>query len=119
MIETTKSPYEFLVRWREGKIAGAHVGFELTTKEDGVVISVTPLPVMAVNIGQGVGFPLADILEQLQIDALVARDAIITERDTLVIEKQELLTRADAQAAELAELKKSTLQETDNALGNG
>ena len=75
MIETTKRPYEFLVRWREGKITGAHVGFELTATENGKVLSTAPLPVMPVDIGQGVGFPLADILAQIHIDALISVDA--------------------------------------------
>lgn len=70
MIETVKRPYEFLVRWREGKITGAHVGYELTTTEDGKVLSTTPLAVMPVDIGSGVGFPLADILGQVHIDAV-------------------------------------------------
>lgn len=64
-----------LVRWKDGVLAGAHVGFEVTTSEDGAVLSTTPLPVMAVDIGQGVGFPLADILEQVQVDAITGKDA--------------------------------------------
>lgn len=75
MITTTKHPYEFLVRWRDGKLSGAHVGFELTTTEDGTALSTTALPVMAVDIGQGAGFPLADILSQVHVDALTDRDA--------------------------------------------
>lgn len=72
MIETVKRPYEFLVRWRDGVISGAHVGFEVTTTENGQVLSTTPLPVVAVGDG---GFPLADILGQIQIDALKDREA--------------------------------------------
>lgn len=75
MIETVKRPYELLVRWREGKISGAHVGFELTATEGGKVLSTTPLAVMAVDVGQGLGFPLADILGQVHIDAVVQMDA--------------------------------------------
>jgi hypothetical protein len=74
-IATVKRPYELLVRWKDGFIAGAHVGFELTTSEDGVALSTTALPVMPVDIGQGVGFPLADILEQVQVDAITSRDS--------------------------------------------
>src|SRR3990167_3682242 len=70
MIETVKRPYEFLARWREGELTGAHICFELTATEDGKVLSTTPLDAMPVDIGQGIGFPLADILGQLQIDAI-------------------------------------------------
>lgn len=85
MIETVKRPYEFLVRWREGIISGAHVGFELTTTEGGEALSTTALPVMPVDIGQGIGFPLADILAQLQIGSIIAMDVAKAE---LVIEKK-------------------------------
>ena len=64
-----------LVRWKDGVLAGAHVGFEVTASEDGAVLSTTPLPVMPVDIGQGVGFPLADILSQIQVDAITGKDA--------------------------------------------
>ena len=74
-ISTVKRPYEMLVRWKDGVIAGAHVGFELTTTENGVVLSTTPLDVMPVDIGQGAGFPLADILSQVQVDAITGKDA--------------------------------------------
>lgn len=83
MIETVKRPYELLVRWREGKISGAHVGFELTATEDGKVLSTTPLPVMPVDIGQGVGFPLKDILEQIHVDAITGMDTAQAEVKTV------------------------------------
>jgi hypothetical protein len=64
-------PYEFLVRWRDGVISGAHVGFEDAIVEDGKVIGATPLPVQAVDIGSGQGFPLQDILTAMGADAFV------------------------------------------------
>ena len=79
MIETVKRPYEFLARWREGKLTGAHVCFELTATEDGKVLSTTPLDATPVDIGQGIGFPLKDILEQLHIDAITQMDAANAE----------------------------------------
>ena len=79
MIETVKRPYELLVRWREGRISGAHMGFELTTTENGIVLSTSPLSVMSIDIGQGAGFPLADILAQVHTDALIQVDAANAE----------------------------------------
>jgi hypothetical protein len=112
MIETVKQPYELLVRWREGKISGAHVGFELTTTEDGKVLSTSPLAVIPVDIGQGIGFPLADILAQVQVDALVSRDKAIAERgaaETALTAAQEVVAKHEATIAtlttELTELK--------------
>lgn len=79
MIETVKRPYELLVRWRGGKISGAHVGFELTTTENGKVLSTTGLPVMPVDVGNGIGFPLADILAQVHTDALIQMETANAE----------------------------------------
>jgi hypothetical protein len=96
-ISTVKRPYELLVRWKDGVIAGAHVGFELTTTEDDVILSTTPLPVMAVDLGQGAGFPLADILEQVQIDAIISMDAANASR----AQAESQLSAAEAAIAEL------------------
>ena len=106
MIETVKQPYELLVRWREGKITGAHVGFELTATEDGNVLSTTPLPVMAVDIGQGVGFPLADILAQVHTDALVSRDEAIAEKTVVQTECTKHEATIAALEAKIMELEK-------------
>ena len=96
MITTEKRPYELLVRWREGKITGAHVGFELTATEDGKVLSTTPLAVMAVDIGQGIGFPLADILAQVHTDALIGRDMAIAEKSAAQTERSAALAECRA-----------------------
>lgn len=63
--------YELTVRWRNNRLSGAHVGFELAQFKDGELTGVTPLPVMAVDIGSGKGFPLQDILTKLAADALI------------------------------------------------
>lgn len=105
MIETIKRPYEFLVRWREGQISGAHVGFELTASEDGKALPTTPLPVMPVDIGQGVGFPLADILEQLHIDAIASMDAAHAECKSKTEECAKHEATIAALQAEVNELK--------------
>lgn len=73
-------PYELLVRWREGKISGAHVCFEDAIFEDGKETGTIPSHAMAVDIGSGKGFPLADILAQVNIDVLVSRDVALAEK---------------------------------------
>lgn len=90
MLTTEKRPYEFLVRWRKGVISGAHVGFELTTLEDGKEINTTPLDVMAVDIGNGQGFPLKEILDQLHIDALSQIDTLNGSLKSKSVEIDEL-----------------------------
>jgi len=126
MKQVITRPYEFLVRWRDGVISGAHVGFEDVIVEDGAVIGAVQQNVQAVDIGLGKGFPLADILGQIHIDALTQLDAakaevdglntalegqkqILTQHEAsitaLIAEKQEVAAIADAQAAELQELR--------------
>ena len=80
-------PYEFLVRWRNGAISGAHVGFEDAIVEDGNTVSTTPNPVTPVDIGQGNGFPLSDILGTIEIDALArvaALEAELAEKISII-----------------------------------
>jgi multidrug efflux pump subunit AcrA (membrane-fusion protein) len=119
MKQVITRPYEFLVRWRDGVISGAHVGFEDVIVEDGAVIGAVQQNVQAVDIGLGKGFPLAEILGQIHIDALTERDAAIAERDAqiaereaaeiakdaAIAEKQALIAQAETQAAELQELR--------------
>jgi len=82
--ETTQ-PYELLVRWNaNGEISGAHVGFIERTFKDGVEIAHKIGDVMPVGIGAATGFPLADILEAVHIDALIERDAAISDKNAAI-----------------------------------
>lgn len=74
-LEKTQRPYEFLARWKEGKLIGAHVQFVTVISDDGVVISETPADVQPVDIGTGKGFPIADILSQLNVDSIAKMDS--------------------------------------------
>lgn len=94
MLEKKTLPYEFLARWTDGKLAGAHVGFITQIVEDGVVLSQTVGDVMPVDVGSGKGYPLQDIMDQLHIDALTEVDALKAE----VAAKQAELDAAKAVA---------------------
>lgn len=73
----TKQPYEFLVRWdANGNLSGAHIGFRNVVTRDGQPFTETIDPVMPVSMAGGSGFPLADVLSQLQADAIVRGDAL-------------------------------------------
>jgi hypothetical protein len=82
-----RTPNEFLVRWNnEGVIQGAHVGWLDTVLKDGVVLSQTETNVESVAVGLSDGFPLADILTQLQIDCVLERETLLLEIQTLKAE---------------------------------
>lgn len=63
-------PYELLVRWKEGKISGAHVGFIQRILEDGKEISHSIQDVQPAH--RETGFPLDDFLQKLHVDLLSA-----------------------------------------------
>jgi hypothetical protein len=88
-----RTPNEFLVRWNsEGVIQGAHVGWLDTVLKDGVVLSQSETNVESVAVGLSDGFPLVDILTQLQVD-------FILERETSMVEVTNLkLTLAESKA---------------------
>jgi len=90
----TKKPYELLVRWdKDGNIAGAHVGFIERTLKDGVEIASRVCDVMPVGIGAAAGFPLADILETVLIDALTSRDIAIAQKQAAVDALEEVKSK--------------------------
>jgi len=86
-----RTPNEFLVRWnKEGLIQGAHVGWLDTVLKDGVVLSQSETNVESVAIGLSDGFPLTDILTQLQVDCILERETLLLEIQTLKAEITEL-----------------------------
>ena len=90
----TRQPYEFLIRWdKDGIIQGAHIAFLDTVLKDGEIINQTQSSVESVAIAEQVGFPLADVLSQLQID-------VLKQVDVLKAEKAELAKINEALVAE-------------------
>jgi hypothetical protein len=86
-----RTPNEFLVRWNnEGAIQGAHVGWLDTVLKDGVILSQTETNVESVAVGLSDGFPLTDILTQLQVDCVLERETLLLEIQTLKAEIAEL-----------------------------
>lgn len=81
-ITKTTQPYEFLVRWRDGAISGAHIRFLETVLEDGVVLAQKEGNAMPVSLAGEAGYPLADVLSAVQTSALVelekAKEALAT-----------------------------------------
>jgi len=72
-MQTEKRPYELLIRWdKDGTLAGAHVQWRYVIKEDdGTVIGESVTGSEAIEAAGRKGFPLHDILSQVQADALV------------------------------------------------
>jgi hypothetical protein len=78
-----RSPYEFLVRWNnEGVIQGAHIGFLETVLKDNEIINQKVSNVQSVALALEDGFPLATILDQVLIDALLL---IETLKDKILV----------------------------------
>ncbi len=108
-ITKTNQPYEFLARWNNGTLAGAHIRFLETITEDGVVLSQKEGNAQPVSLAGEAGFPIDDILTSLQAQAVIERDAALaakTAAEAALTAKQTELgtTLATAQAAHAAEL---------------
>ena len=91
----TKTPYEFLIRWdNNGVIQGAHIAFLETVLKNGEVITQTQSSVESVEIAGQLGFPLSDVLSQIQIDALKQIEVLKSENESLKVENEILKTPA-------------------------
>ncbi|MCY7272379.1 MAG: hypothetical protein LH702_01200 [Phormidesmis sp. CAN_BIN44] len=91
--QTQILPNELLIRWNdEGVLQGAHVVFLGKVLDDqGNVLAAQPMPPQAIALGEGEGFPLAEILNQALIDALKKIEVLERQRETLT---QTLATQA-------------------------
>ncbi len=98
---TVKQPYEFLARWDQaGKLVGVHVRWRYIITDDvGKPVAESVGPAEVVSLAGEAGFPMANLLQQLQVDTLQARDAAIAAQKSAETER-------DAAIAELAKLAK-------------
>lgn len=101
-IQELTRPYEVLVRWRDGALAGAHVQFITQVVDGDRVMAETLGQAMPVDVGAGVGFPIADILQQIHVDALAAVDAKTAALVAMTAERDTALQERDGKVAELA-----------------
>ena len=84
-MQTRQIPYEFMVRWdRDGRLAGAHVQFRYVTATDaGAFVGEFVGAAEPVAAAGASGFPLHDILPEVQAAALATLEAVTAERDAL------------------------------------
>ena len=94
-ITQSKTPNEFLVRWSDaGVIQGAHIVFREAITEDGAELSSKILPAQPVSLAGEAGFPLGDVLDILQSDALGTLEAKDAEIATLKADAEKAKTDA-------------------------
>lgn len=94
-MNTTKKPYELLIRWdQEGKLAGAHVQYRFVITDGDAVV--------AESVGQAeplslAGFPLSEVLSTAQADALAECESLRTSlaaSQLALAETQKILSAA-------------------------
>lgn len=108
-------PHELLGRWEFEVVDGVPVPFlrgahlqnkwvlintdtsEIVQKKDLAPFSIT-------RSDQAVDFPLDDLLNQMQIDALNAQAVAVSERDAVKAERDEIQKRLDEALSMIAEL---------------
>ncbi len=98
MITKTQAPYEFLIRWTDGKISGAHIKFlERIIDDDGVtVLSEKEGMAQPVSMAGEVGYPIADIWAAITVSSVAAGQQSLTDM------ADALAKQAAADAAKLA-----------------
>ena len=103
-ITETRTPYEFLARWDEqtGVFRGAHIQYFDAVLRDGAQIAGAPSK--AFGVGDGLAFPLADIMGTVTADALALVDAQAEQITALTADKTASDTARDAALAQVAEL---------------
>ena len=120
MMSKTTNPYEFLVRWDAAtkQIKGCHVKMITTHIDDetGEIIAVKESDAMPVAWAQDNGFPLAQVLQAIQVDALATAQKSQADKDTLVedISNERKALNADKNALSIEiESLKTTVSERD------
>ena len=99
-MQTTKQPYELLVRWgQDGVLLGAHIQYRIVTSDDGVVLGEFITNAAPLSLDVSGSFPLADILTQVQADALTALNSAMAERDAALVRVTALEAQLSAQQA--------------------
>lgn len=104
---TKTTPYELLVRWDEaGELKGAHAQFLDTITDDaGNVLAQKVGPAMPIAVAGREGFPLADVLDAVQISALKATEAAQAEVTQKEKAREELEKDHDEKLAIAEEMK--------------
>ncbi|PNQ94960.1 hypothetical protein C1S70_31380 (plasmid) [Azospirillum argentinense] len=104
-MQTVKHPYELLVRWdQSGALQGAHVQYRYVIRDGEDVIGETIGQALPLTLEAADGFPLGDLLSQVQIDALTGMAAAVAARDTALARVAELEALLDAvQSAAMAD----------------
>ena len=107
MITKTKAPYEFLIRWTDGKISGAHIKFLETVTEDGVTLVQKETNAEPVELAIEAGFPMADVWAMVSAGAASVGQQALTDIATANSKKAELEAATaqeieDAKAREVA-----------------
>ncbi|TXT39207.1 MAG: hypothetical protein FD135_2357 [Comamonadaceae bacterium] len=109
--------YEFLVRWNNGVLAGAHIRMLETISENGVVLSQKEGAAQPVSLAGELGFPIADVLSALQVTALTdltTAQAAKAASDAALKTTQDALAVAEAKAVTLQAQIDAYTQATSN-----
>lgn len=120
MITKTKTPYEFLIRWTDGKISGAHIKFLETVSEDGVTLAQKETNAEPVELAIEAGFPIADVWAMVSAGAASVGQQALTDIATANSKKAEAEAKAaqeieDAKARETAANEAKALAESAEA----
>jgi len=105
MLTKTKQPYEFLIRWTDGKISGSHIKFLETVSEDGVTLVQKETNAEPVELAIEAGFPMADVW------AMVSAGAALVGQQALADIADANAKKLEAEAAAAKEVEDAKVRE--------
>lgn len=101
-METTKQPYELLVRWdQDGKLSGAQMQHRYVIRDGAKIVGESVGNAEALDLSKG--FPVQDVLTSAQADALATAEAAKARAAELASALQEMTSQRDAIKAHAAE----------------
>ena len=108
-ITREQRPYEILFRYDEdGTLKGGHCIMIDAIIEDGIVIQTSPGLAQSIAIANRAGFPLSDIMDDVQIALAGTTETLYTENDKLKTERDIAVSKLETaeEKASIADLER-------------
>ena len=88
-LEKIRTPYEFLVRFENGNVKGAHIGWVDKYIDNGVEVAQN-ISVEAVAMGETQGFPLDSIIDLVTAGVIIQNEQLAARIGELTAQKEAL-----------------------------
>ncbi len=101
-LTVSSQPYEFLARWKDGVLAGAHIQRIYITRDGDTIVSEAVGQVQPVALDGNGAYPLADIMTEVQAGAVAQANALVAQVDEARAERDAAKAERDGLAEQMA-----------------